>query len=159
MDAVIEAELQELERLSQQAARNERLPQDVRDHLVGYAYGTLATLLHPGLVTRQKDAEWRERLRPALGDALRRSRFRIVRDDGLATPPPPLTAEEKARRAYAVCRDLSLTKLAWSLHTGASEHAVVEALAVDAGDAERVRRPCGLGFADRGKRVVEPHDL
>lgn len=61
--------------------------------------------------------------------------------------------------AYTTCRDLSLAHLAWSHHTAASESSITEALAAGADDPERIRRACALGFADRGRDQVKPHEL
>jgi hypothetical protein len=158
MEASVEAELERIETWGLQSAHNPQLPHDARRWVVAYASGALGTLLHLGLITRNEDAEWRERLRRPLGDRLRVSRFRIVKEDGSGAPAPP-TLEEEAQHAYSVCPDLSLTDLAWSLHASATEDSVVEALMADAIDPQHFRRACRFGFADRGKSVVEPRDL
>lgn len=91
-----------------------------------------------------------------VGDRIRLARFRITTAGDEATE---MTTEDQARNAYAVCRDLSLSQLAWSHHTAATEEAITEALAAGAYDPERIRRACRLGFGDRGKPIVEAHNL
>jgi hypothetical protein len=88
--------------------------------------------------------------------AARSADFRITTGGEDAAGP---TTEVQARHAYAVCRDLSLTQLAWSHHTAATEEAITEALAAAAHDPERVRRACRLGIGDRGKPIVEARDV
>lgn len=125
-------------------------------HAGAHAAAALATLVHVGLITPEEDREWRERLRPALGNRIRRSRFEIRTEGEEATEPD---AEEQARRAYALCRDLKLGQLAWSYHTAATEHSITAALTAGTCDPDRVARACRRGFADRGKTHVTTDDL
>jgi hypothetical protein len=157
MDAAVTAELEALEKLGLEAVRNSRVPADVRARLVANVAGALATLLHLGLITPEEDAEWRERLQPVFGEGLRVTRWRIAKDPAAEAAPPAPEAE--ATHAYAMCRNLTLTELAWSLHTGANEEAVTAALTADAIDAERIARACRRGFDDRRLSVTSQPDL
>jgi hypothetical protein len=158
MEPRVEAELEQVERSALSAAG---APEERREEallLVGsYASAALSTLLHLGLITREEDREWRERLAPVVGERIKVGRFRIT-----ASGPEPTerTAKDEATHAYAICRDLTLTQLAWSVHTAATEEVITEALAAEASDPDRIRRACRRGFADRGERIVSGrHDL
>src|SRR4051794_4195817 len=157
MEAIVRGELEQVEQLALSASRTgERRREEARQAAASHASVALTTLLHVGLITRSEEAEWRERLGGALGDPTRLQRRRFsVRIDGDGQP----TAEERARSAYLVCRDLTLGRLAWLHHTAATESAIADALAAEASDPDRTRRACELGFADRGKEAVRPHEL
>jgi hypothetical protein len=158
MNATVRAELEHVEQMALGAASvREELREGALAASGSHAAAALATLVHLGLITPEEDREWRARLRPALGDRIRLARARITRydDDAVAEP----NAEDQARYAYAVCRDLSLSQLAWTHHTAATEEAIADALAADSPDPERVRHACAHGFTDRGKTVVPMRDL
>jgi len=151
------AELQYVEQRALSAATTgEQHREQALAAVASHASAALATLLHIGLITPDEDTQWRTRLGRVLGDANRLARTTYTIKSGHSREP---TAEDQARSAYSVCRDLSLTHLAWTHHTAASESAIADALANDASDPARVRRACELGFADRGKAVVTPLDL
>jgi hypothetical protein len=154
MDDAVTAELEALEELCLAATRNRPAPDDASTWLLAYACGALATLLHLGLITPEEDARWRERLQPAFGDDRRLTRWRIGKGDASSSPPGPPTADDEAARAYAMCRNLTLTQLAWTLHTAAEETAVTSALALGTADSDRVVRACRLGFDDRVQQVT-----
>lgn len=153
----IVAEMEQFEQMAMAAAE---APADLRDEALllaaARASGALSTLVHLGLISPEEDREWRERLQPVVGDQIRLRRFRITMAGDERKEPSPA---DQARHAYGVCRDLSLSHLAWTHHTAATEEAITETLAADTRDPERVRRACKLGFGDRGKSVVQAHDL
>jgi hypothetical protein len=148
MEPGVEAELEQVERSALSAAEAEEERRDEALLVTGCrASAALSTLLHLGLITREEDRAWRERLAPVVGDRVKVNRFHIT------TAGHEPTAEGQARYAYAICRDLTLTQLAWSVHTAATEEAVTDALSGEAADPDRIRRACRRGFEDRGKRV------
>ncbi|MEA2271930.1 MAG: hypothetical protein QOI98_638, partial [Solirubrobacteraceae bacterium] len=159
MEATVHGELEQVEQLALTASRAcEQHREEAVRAAASHASVALATLLHVGLISQAEEGEWRERLGRALGDwkrlALRN--FKITLHGNSPREP---TDDERARSAYTACRDLSLSRLAWVHHTGATESAIAEALAVEASDPERVRRACELGFADRGNEQVASHEL
>jgi hypothetical protein len=157
MNLVVRAELEQVEAMALSAAKVDKGYRDeALEHAGAHAAAALATLVHVGLITPEEDREWRERLRPALGDRIRLTRFEIRREGEAANQADP---EDQARQAYALCRDASLGQLAWSHHTAATEEAVTEALAAGTREPERIRRACRRGFADRGQMQVAIDDL
>lgn len=151
MDDAVAAELEALEELCL-GTRNRPPSDDARTWAVAYACGALATLVHLGLITPEEDARWRERLQPAFGDDARFTRWRISKADASSSAPASPAADDEAARAYAMCRNLTLTQLAWTFHTSADEAAVTSALASGTADSERVIRACRLGFDDRAEQ-------
>src|SRR3954468_10518257 len=144
MEPIVRLELEQVER---QALTASRASQQHREMAIraaaSHASIALRTLLHVGLISREEDAEWRERLGTALGDAttLQRGGFHIQVN---GASERPATDDQRAAAAYTSCRDLDLALLAWVHHCAATEPAIIDALAAQAIDPERIRRACRL---------------